>query len=301
MSSKQPHGEGGAVYTIISTTERLELIKFDLTSKSYQTINTGRELFWDSGMVEVKLESSHFLFFAGGLDPTLNKEVSETFAVHLPIPTISESVFLENLEDLKTVKRRSRLLFDSNSIYSIGGVRELKNRSENRLVIKQCYTKNFERFQLNSKKWEALEDLPFGCELPACEVLEGRIFVFGGAAVNEGFFDGNQKVQVYSIALAGWTLLPVTLDQPVYGALAFRSEERIVVFGGINSDDESLKDVWSFDGGLNKIAVVSAEKISLFFPFCCWKFGNSLYGFNDDEQLIVLDLQNFNINMIIPC
>ena len=271
-----------SIYTISSNT----ILSYNIQSKSIQKFDLNLTFPIDCALIP--LPSHSILLFAGGLDPILNKEVSKCFSICLKTNNFS------NLSPLNTAKRRARLIFCQEYVYCIGGVKEIKTKFERKICIKQCYSHNFERFSIEKGSWEVLGDMIYGVEYPAVAVKGNGIFVIGGGCIEKERFEIKKSVQVYWTDTQMWQICGFELILPMFGGVCVEYNNGLIVFGGAGDLEENDSAVYIID---DKVTKVAENSNSLFFLYYCERSGDELFGFNDEDQVVTLNLNSFFVDI----
>lgn len=278
------------VYSVQNNSDCLEVLEVEINEKRMKKVKLEFKYSNDFAMIDFFTCNKRVLMLAGGNDITLNKEIPDCLFI------ILNEFRIEKVASLNFPKRRARLLYDNGNVYCIGGFREIKTRVENRLVIKQIYSNNFEKYSIQTNTWENLKDMPIGNELPGCEILNNTIHVFGGAHVSKGEFNMCYMIQTYSLQTHIWQVLPITLYNPSYGSLSILSNSDLLLYGGINNEEENNSELFSLSTQTS-IKLVDPN-ISLFFPYNSTKFNDLIYSFNDEDQLVCLNLVKLTVEVL---
>ena len=271
-----------SIYTISSNT----ILSYNTQSKSTQKFDLNLTFPIDCGLIPI--HSHSILLFAGGLDPILNKEVSKCFSICLKTNNFS------NLSPLNTAKRRTRLLLSQDFVYCIGGVKEIKTKFDRKICIKQCYSQNFERYSIEKDLWEVLGDMIYGVEYPAVAVNGNGIFVVGGGCIEKERFEIKKSVQVYRTDTQMWEVCGFELLLPMFGGVCAEYNNGLIVFGGAEDLEDNDSAVYIID---DKVTKVAESTSSLFFLYYCERSGDELFGFNDEDQAVSLNLTNFFVDV----
>lgn len=274
-----------SIYTLSSAASNT-LISYDTATKSAQRHELSVNFPIDCAMLYMNHKS--FLLFAGGFEQKLNKEVPNCFSL------CTVSLTCSTLAPLNTSKRRARLLLFYNDVYCIGGVREVKTKFDTKICINQCYSHNFERYSLDKGTWETLQDMAYGVEYPAVSANGSSIFVLGGGCIEKGQFEVKKTIQIFKPDEQKWEICSIELTFPMFGGLSIQHNDCILVFGGTEDHDENFSAMYKLTETLTKL---SENSNNLFCLYYCEKAEGHIYAFNDEDQVISLNLNTFIVDV----
>lgn len=266
-------------------------LSFDQSSKSVE--NTSILLLTDKSIISITkttikqvsinlptresayilLEYNTFLV-AGGYDIEKLSDSNKCFKV-------SESS-ISPFTPLPQPSRRLRLVRGLDSIYAVGGVRELV---ENEISLD--YSSNF--LSLKGDKWQILPDLPKGVEYPAVHYYSGKIYVVGGCVVDGMELFAVDFVQVFDIRREEWETLKMEMPKGLYGAVTVEKDSNsFLLLGGVAADTENSS--MSFivtKNDFEEICPLDTE-VSSFFPFSSYSDERNVILVNDGYQVVCL-------------
>ena len=266
-------------------------LSFDQSSKSVE--NTSVLLLTDKSMITITKttikqvsinlptrESGYILLkynsflVAGGYDIESFSDSNKCFEV-------TESS-ISPFTPLPYPSRRLRLVCGLDSIFAVGGVREL---AENEINLD--YSCNF--FCLKGDKWLILPDLPRGVEYPACHYYSGKIYVVGGCVVDGMDLFVVDFVQVFDVRREEWETLKMEMPKGLYGAVTVEKDSNsFLLLGGVAADTESSS--MSFIVTKNEFEEICPldTEVSSFFPFSSYSDDRNVILVNDVYQVVCL-------------
>ena len=101
----------------------------------------------------------------------------------------------------------------------------------------------FERYDLESKTWELLPDMPVAVLGPGIAVFEGMIFVIGGSTIKGESQEASDKVYVFDTNKKTWGMaspLPKGIQFPAVAYI----DDRIYVIGGCDKEFNAIASVY---------------------------------------------------------
>jgi N-acetylneuraminic acid mutarotase len=247
-----------------------ELLEYSLESRQIEVRNLALPMLSEAGVTCVGPN----LMFAGGIQLSY-----EEVALCYLVKTVEAQAV--QLPDLPLPRRRLRLCYDGqDSVFAVGGVRESVSKHNKGIQID--YTMCFTKFSFSSNSWVDLPNLSIPVESPGVCYYLDQVYVFGG-------FNGNgcvDAVQHFSSLSEQWNIAEVSLPEPLHSLLAVEVEGEVLVFGGLDEEDEP--NYRSFTYAKNKFRKSASlpSEVSPIFPSYGLSKDRSVWVFNEEFRLL---------------
>jgi len=256
-----------------------KLLQYEANSHQLETLDLPLKLYSECGIV---CFNNSRVIFAGGYDLFCSSEVKNCFVLECSGGELSE------ISSLPSARRRLRLIQVEDSVYAVGGVREIQTRTDFAKAIYQDYSESLSKYLPREDKWEQLPDLPKGVEFPAVYSVASKIYVCGGLQIEGNSNHVLDEIQTFDVQKSAWSVLGVKLPVPLFLHQAVFCGEFVVIFGGNDGEENVHKTFMLKDEKIKEMASLP-EKHCSSFPYSVLRDGLQIFTFNEDNFLYTLN------------
>lgn len=263
----EPQPQTSSVYAIKFGNQLLE---YSLESRKIEGRMLAVSMLSEAGVTGVGSN----LMFAGGIQLS-NEEVALCYLIN------TDTCQAVQFPDLPLPRRRLRLCYDGqDSVFAVGGVRESVSKHNKGIQID--YSKCFTKFSFSSNAWVDFPDLLIPVESPGVCYYLDQVYVFGGFN-SSGCVDA---VQHFSFLSEQWSVAEVSLPEPLQSLLAVQVEGEVLVFGGLDEEDEPNYRSYTYaKNKFKKSASLPSEVSPVFLGYGIAK-DRSVWAFNEEFSVL---------------